>query len=125
MNFDQTTLKYALAAKQTLSKKGSKQGLLFRQSMTATFGINFANNFLLMQFVFGGKTENSLHCVKFPDSFSLNINESTSSKFAQNFRFLSSSVLLVPSCSFYMYPPQRTFTLVSYTPLSRKVPRRS
>ena len=28
---------------------------------------------------------------------------------------------LVHSCSFYIYPPQRTFALVSYPPLSKKV----
>ena len=79
MNFDQTPLKCAPVPNQTLSKKGSKhvaiKGLSFRQSVTATFGINFTNSFLPMQLIYGDKTVKSLPRMKFPDSFSLSTNE--------------------------------------------------
>lgn len=78
MNFDQTTVKYTPLANQTL-KKGSKRvaikRCLFRQSITATFGINFVSNFLPMQLIYGGKTEKSLPHVNSPDSFCLSTNE--------------------------------------------------
>ena len=53
MNFDQTPLKYATVANQTLAKKGSNhvaiKGSWFRQAITATFGITFATKFLPME----------------------------------------------------------------------------
>ena len=79
MNFDQTPLKYAPAANQTLSKKGSKhvaiKGSSFKQAITATFGITFSTKFLPMQFIDGGKTGKSLPRVQFRDTFSLSVNE--------------------------------------------------
>ena len=77
MNFDQTPLKYAPVANQTLSKKGSKhvaiKGSSFKQAITATFGITFSTKFLPMQLIYGRKTEKSLPRVQFPDSFSLSV----------------------------------------------------
>ena len=79
MNFDQTPLKHAPVANQTLSRKGSKhvaiKGQSFKQAITATFGITFSDKFLPMQLIYGGKTKRSLPKVKFPDSFSLSVNE--------------------------------------------------
>ena len=79
MNFDQTPIKYMPVANQTLSRKGSKhvaiKGLSFKKSITATFGITFNLKFLPMQLIYGGKTQRSLPRVKFPDSFSLSVNE--------------------------------------------------
>ena len=79
MNFDQTPLKYAPVANQTLSRKESKhveiKGQSFKQAITATFGITFSDKFLSMQLIYGGKTKQSLPKVNFPDSFSLSVNE--------------------------------------------------
>ena len=79
MDFDQTPLKYAPVGDQTLSRKGSKhvaiKGQSFKQAITATFGITFSDKFLPMQLIYGGKTKRSLPKVKFPDSFSLSVNE--------------------------------------------------
>ena len=79
MNFDQTPLKYAPVASQTLSRKGTKhvaiKGQSFRKAITATFGITFDQKFLPMQLIYGGKTEKSIPKVKFPESFSLSANE--------------------------------------------------
>ena len=75
MKFDQTPLKYAPMANQTLSRKGSKhvaiKGQSFKQAITATFGITFSDKFLPMQLIYGGKTKRNLPKVKFPDPFSL------------------------------------------------------
>ena len=61
MNFDQTPLKYAPVANETLSRKGSKhvtiKGDSFKQAITATFGITFSDKFLPMQLICGGKTK--------------------------------------------------------------------
>ena len=77
MNFNQTPLKYAPVANQTLSRKGSKhvaiKGQFFKQAVT--FGITFSDKFLPMQLIYGGKTKRSLPKVKFPDSFSLTVNK--------------------------------------------------
>ena len=79
MNFDQTPLKYAPVANQTLARKGTKhvavKGQSFKKAITATFGITFSMKFLPMQLIYGGKTERSFPKVKFPDSFSLSANE--------------------------------------------------
>ena len=79
MNFDQTPLKFAPVSSQTLAKKGSKHvavsGQAFKKAITATFGITFSMDFLPMQLIYGGKTERSLPKVKFPESFSLSVNE--------------------------------------------------
>lgn len=49
LNFDQTPLKYAPLANQTLAKHGSKHvGIsekTYPKSLTATFGITFTNHF--------------------------------------------------------------------------------
>ena len=79
MNFDQTPLKYAPVANQTLARKRTKHvavnGESFKKTITATFGITFSMKFLLMQLIYGGKTERSFSKVKFPDSFLLSANE--------------------------------------------------
>ena len=79
MNVDQTPLKYAPVANQTLSCKGSKhvaiKGQSFKQAINATFGITFSDKFLPMQLIYGGKTKRNLPKVKFPDPFSLSVNE--------------------------------------------------
>ena len=50
MNFDQTLLKYAPVANQTLARKGTKhvvvKGQSFKKAITVSFGINFSMKFL-------------------------------------------------------------------------------
>ena len=83
MNFDQTPLKYAPVANQTLAQKGTKhvavKGHSFKKAITTTFGITFSMKFLLIQLIYRGKTVRSFPKVKFPDSFSLSANEKHSS----------------------------------------------
>lgn len=68
-------------------------GLSFRQSVTATFNINFANSFLWMQLTYGGYMEKSFPRVKFPDSFSLSTNEKHSSNTQESLKFIEEIIL--------------------------------
>lgn len=51
------------------------KSLSFKKSITAAFGITFNLKFLPMELIHGGKTNRSLPRKKFPDSFSLRVNE--------------------------------------------------
>ena len=92
MNFDQAPLKYAPVANQTLSRKRSKHVAIkeqsFKQAITATFGITFFDKFLPMQLIYGGKTKRSFPKVKFPDSFSLSVNEKHFSKTNESLKLI-------------------------------------
>ena len=60
VNIDQTPLKYAPVASQTIAKKNSKHihvaGFSYKQAITGTFGITYSNLFLPMQLIYGGKS---------------------------------------------------------------------
>ena len=45
-----------------------------KRCITGTFGISFSSNFLPIQLIYGGKTEQSLPRFKFPAEFSLSAN---------------------------------------------------
>ena len=79
MDFDQTRVKYAFVANQTLSRKGSNlvaiKGLSFKKSITVSFRVTFNLEFVPMQLIYGGKSQRTLPRVNFPNSFSLNANE--------------------------------------------------
>ena len=78
MNIDQTPSKLAPASRHTLAEKNSKHvsiaGSSYKQAITATFGVTLSNDFLPMQLIYGGKTEQSFPKFNFPDSFSLSAN---------------------------------------------------
>ena len=94
VNFDQTPLKFAPVANRPLSAKGSKHtaitGSLFKQAITATFGITCENKFLPMQLIYGGKTERSIPKVK----FSLSANEKHFSNTLESLKLLDEIVIL-------------------------------
>ena len=75
LNIDQTPSKLAPASRHTMAEKSSKlvsiTGSSYKQAITATFGITLSNEFLPMQLIYGGKTQQSLPKFKFPESFSL------------------------------------------------------
>ena len=72
MKFDQKLLKYAPVTNQTLAKKSSKHvgisDLMYRKSLTATFGITFSNIFLPVQLVYRETTAQSILGTKFLES---------------------------------------------------------
>ena len=60
-----TPSKFAPVQSRTLDIRGTPHvaivGAAYRQAITATFGITFANGILPMQLIYGGKTERSKH----------------------------------------------------------------
>ena len=79
INLDQTPLKLVQCGNNTLAKKNSSSvtiaGSADKRSITATFSITLAGDFLPMQLIYWGKTDKSLPRYQFPDGFSLSINE--------------------------------------------------
>ena len=79
INFDQTPLKMVQCGNNTLAKKNSKVvtivGAGDKKSITVTFSITLSGKFLPIQFIYRGKTSQSLPRYQFPRGFSLSINE--------------------------------------------------
>ena len=80
INLDQTPTKFVPGSNSTLAKTGSTNvpiiGMSDKRMITATFAITLNGTFLPMQLIYGGKTKQSLpRGVRFPDSFSLSVNE--------------------------------------------------
>ena len=80
INLDLTPTKFVPGSNSTLAKTGSTNvpiiGMSDKRMITATFAISLNGTFLPMQLIYGGKTKQSLpRGVRFPDSFSLSVNE--------------------------------------------------
>ena len=77
LNFDQTPCKYVPIPTTTLAERNSKQvaikGIDDKRALTATFTITLDGNFLGMQLIYGGKTNESLPRYQFPKEFSLSV----------------------------------------------------
>ena len=97
LNFDQTPSKFVPASTTTLAKQNSKQvciaGGSDKRSMTATFTITLDGNFLGMQLIYGGKTEQSLPRYKFPDEFSLSVNPKHYSNETESLKFINEIII--------------------------------
>ena len=78
LNFDQTPCKYVPVPTTTLLERNPKQvaikGIDDKRAITATFTITLDGNFLGMQLIYGGKTNQSLPRYQFPKEFSLSVN---------------------------------------------------
>ena len=78
LNFDQTPGKYVPVPTTTLAERNSKQvaikGNDDKRAITATSTITLDGNFLGMQLIYGGKTNQSLPRYQFPEEFSLSAN---------------------------------------------------
>ena len=78
LNFDQTPCKYVSVPTTTLAERNSKQvaikGIDDKRAITATFTITLDGNFLGMQLIYGGKTNQSLPQYQFPKEFSISVN---------------------------------------------------
>ena len=59
---------------KSASKSAAIAGFGDKCAITATFIINLAGNFLLMQLIYGSKADRSLPKVDFPKGFSLSAN---------------------------------------------------
>ena len=72
LNFDQTPCKYVPIPTTTLAEVAIK-GIDDKRALTATFTITLDGNFLGMQLIYGGKTNESLPRYQFPKEFSLSV----------------------------------------------------
>ena len=67
------------ASSISMAKRGETNVLIAgandKRSFTATFSIKFDNNFLSIQLIYKGKTNQNLPKVDFPDGFSLSSNK--------------------------------------------------
>ena len=74
INFDQTPSKYVQVSSMTMERKGTTNvpvsGMDDKRSITATFSITLDKQFLPMQLIYEGKTNQSLPKVNFPQEFS-------------------------------------------------------
>ena len=68
-------------------------GISDKRSKTSTFSITLNNNFLLMQLIIQSKTDQSLPKLKFPDGFSLSVNESHYNNENEVLKFIEEIVL--------------------------------
>ena len=79
INFDQTPSKYVQVSSTTMDQKGEGNvpvaGISDKRSITTMFSITLDNKFLRMQLIYQDKTCQNLSKLKFPDSFSLSVNE--------------------------------------------------
>ena len=79
INLDQTPSHLVPCKKYMMAAKGETDvtiaGANDKRSITATFSITLSGEFLPIQLIYGGKTEQSFPRFKFPESFSLSVNE--------------------------------------------------
>jgi len=80
-----------------MALKGSKSvtivGASDKRKITATFAITLSGDFLPMQLIYGGKTKQSLPRFKFPDSFSLSVNEKHYSNTKESLKFFNEIII--------------------------------
>ena len=97
INFDQTPSPLVPCRKNTMAQKGCQnvviKGADDKRSITSTFAITLAGEFLPMQLIYGGKTLQSLPRYKFPDSFSLSVNETHYSNRKESVKLLEEIII--------------------------------
>ena len=97
INLDQTPLKLVQCGNNTLAKKNSTNvtiaGSADKRSITGTFSITLSGNFLPVQLIYGGKTNQSLPRYKFPDEFSLSVNEKHFSNTKESIKLLKEIII--------------------------------
>ena len=97
INLDQTPSSIVPGRKQTMALKGSSAvtivGANDKRNITATFAVTLSGEFLPMQLIYGGKTDQSLPRFKFPDSFSLSVNEKHYSNTEESLKFFNELII--------------------------------
>ena len=92
INIDQTPIKYVPVGNETLAPRGETsvtiEGSADKRSITGTFAISLHGEFLPMQLIYGGKTQQSLPRFKFPNEFSLSANPKHFSNTEESIKFL-------------------------------------
>lgn len=97
INIDQTPLRYVSVGNYTLIDKGAKsvtiEGNNDKRTITGTFGISLSGNFLPIQLIYGGKTNQSLPRFKFPAEFSLSANPTHYSNAAESIKLIEEIIV--------------------------------
>ena len=97
INLDQTPSSIVPGRKRTMAPKGSSNvtivGASDKRNITATFAITLSGEFLPMQLIYRGKTNQSLPRFKFPDSFSLSVNEKHYSNTSESLKLLNEIII--------------------------------
>ena len=97
INFDQTPSKYVQVSSMTMERRGTTNvpvsGVDDKRSITATFSIALDKQFLPMQLIYNGKTNQSLPKVNFPQEFSVSVNEKHYSNEKESLKFLEDVIL--------------------------------
>ena len=80
LNADQTPSSHVSVGKMTMAKRGEKsvpiKGLTDKRNITLAFAVTFTGDFLLMQIIYGGKTNRSQpRGIVFPKGFHVTQNE--------------------------------------------------
>ena len=98
MNFDQTAYKFVPVASTTLAQRNSKQVVIKgsddKRAITATFTVTLDGQFLGMQLIYRGKTNQNLPRFDFPTNFSLSVNKKHYSNEEESMKFIKK--ILVP-----------------------------
>ena len=93
INLDQTPSPMV----SSMALKGCKDvtitGSADKRNITATFAITLSGEFLPVQLIYGGKTEQSLPRYKFPDSFCLGVNEKHYSNTIESMKFFNKVII--------------------------------
>ena len=97
LSLDQTPLKYVPVSHNTMAKKGVKlvaiAGSADKRSIRGTFVITLNGYFLPLQFIYGGKAEQSLPRYKFPHSFYLSVNPNHFSNTEESIKIIHEIVI--------------------------------
>ena len=97
LNLDQTYSKYVSMGKTTMAEKGLNSvpifGLSDKRSTTATFTVTLNEKFLLMQLIYGGKTNQSLPKLEFPIGFSLPASPKHYSNTAKSIKLIKEIII--------------------------------
>ena len=97
INFDQTPSKYVQVSSTIMDQKGESNvpiaGISDKGGIVTTFSIALDNKFPPMKLIYQGKTGQSLPKVKFPDGFSLSVNERHYSNGNEALKFIEEIIL--------------------------------
>ena len=110
LNLEQIPIKYVLVSNETMTKYDSLsftiKGSDNKQMITGTFVIILSRKFLSMQLIYGGKTNQSIPRVGFPERFCLSVYPKHFSYTDESLKFLNE--IIIP----YLYFERSNLKLV-------------
>ena len=99
INIDQTPLKCVPVSKETMAKRNSTSLTTEgsdgkRMMITGTFTVTLSGNFLSIQLIYGGKTNQSIPRYNFPEDFCLSANPKHFSNTEESLKYLDEVIIL-------------------------------